>query len=154
MRFFKPKRIIEREKGQTLLERWNIFECRFFSIKIHKLVGSDAACHHDHPWAFITFLLKGGYVEYTPADGQSKPEFNQHFEYNEDVKGLRLVSEKGKVYSRFSLLYRPSYYAHRLEIHQPVTTLVITFKKVRNWGFYTQKGWVHWFDYSRKNDCE
>lgn len=129
MKFFKKKKTIYRDKETILLHRWNIFECRFFSIKIHKLVGSDLACQHDHPWAFYTFLLKGGYVEH---------------------------NQKGsKVYSRFSLLYRPARYLHRLEIHQPVWTFVITFKKERVWGFLTPRGWVKHMNYKpQSNQCE
>ncbi|MES2004303.1 MAG: hypothetical protein V4450_07265 [Bacteroidota bacterium] len=128
MQFFKKKRTIYREKNRALLHRWNLFECRFFSIKIHKLMSSDSACDHDHPWAFITFLLKGGYVEYTPTGS--------------------------KVYSRFSLLYRPAKYVHRLEIHQPVWTFVITFKKVRQWGFITPRGWIPFYEYKGGDRCE
>lgn len=128
MKFFKRKKAIYRENHTPLLFRWNLFECKFFSVKIHKLVSSDNACQHDHPWAFITFLLKGAYVEFTPAGS--------------------------KVYSRFSLLYRPANYIHRLEIHQPVYTFVITFKKIREWGFITPKGWVKWYLYNPTNNCE
>jgi hypothetical protein len=152
MKFFKPKKIIFREEGQALLHRWNIFECRYFSIKIHKLIGSDNACHHDHPWAFLTFLMKGGYVEYTPSDGQKFGKYTEHRHYHEGK--AQLVPEIGRVRSRFSLLYRPAYFAHRLEIHQPVWTLVITFRKVKRWGFFTQKGWVFWKEYTRQNNCE
>ncbi len=126
MKFFKKRKTITRS-GMPLLIRWNLFECRFFSIKIHKLLASDDGCLHDHPWAFITFLLKGGYVEYT--------------------------SKGSKVYSRFSLLYRPANYTHKLQIHQPVYTLVFTFRKSRVWGFFTPKGWVEWFRYS-ENSCD
>jgi hypothetical protein len=127
MKLFKRKKTIYRNKV-PLLVRWNLFECRYFSFKIHKLITSDAACQHDHPWAFLTFLMKGGYVEH---------------------------NQKGsKVYSRFSLLYRPAKYLHRLEIHQPVWTFVITFKKVRTWGFVTPRGWVKWFNYSDTERCD
>ena len=128
MQFLKKRKIIYRESNKPLLIRWNVFECKYFSIKVHKLVSSDSACLHDHPWAFITFLLSGGYVEH-------------------NLKGSR-------VYSRFSLLYRPAEYTHKLEIHQPVYTLVLTFKKVREWGFYTSKGWVKWWRYKPSNSCE
>lgn len=129
MKFFKKKKIIYREEGVPYLIRWNLFECRFFSIKIHKLCASDDACKHDHPWAFITFLMKGGYVEYSDRHGS-------------------------RLYSRFSLLYRPANYVHRLEIHQPVWTFVITFRKVRDWGFITPRGWVFWKLYRGQNSCE
>lgn len=126
MEFFKKPKYIYRFDDTLLLIRYTIFDCKFFGIKIHKLVGTDNACQHDHPWAFVTFLMKGGYVEYTPNGS--------------------------KVYSRFSLLYRPAKYTHKLEIHQPVWTFVITFKRVREWGFHTPKGWIKWFKFTEQDD--
>lgn len=127
MKFFKPRKTISRG-GVPLLIRWSLFECKAFSIKIHKLISSDHSCMHDHPWAFITFLMWGGYVEHTP-------------------KG-------SKVYSRWSLLYRHAKYTHRLEIHQPVWTFVITFRKCRVWGFKTPRGWINWRKFDDTNTCE
>lgn len=109
------------------LIRYSIFSCKWFAIKIHKILISDDDCLHDHPWAFITFILKGGYVEHT-------------------TKG-------SKVYGRFSLLYRHLYHKHRLEIHQPAWTLVVTFKKKKSWGFFTKNGWVEWFKYRSTGGC-
>ena len=128
MKFYK-KKVIKRDfDNKPYLIRHSLFSCRFFAIKVHKILLSDHSCQHDHPWAFITFLLKGGYVEYTPNGS--------------------------KLYSRFSLLYRPANYIHRLEIHQPVWSFVITFRKVRDWGFITSKGWLHWSKYIPKSTCE
>lgn len=126
MRFYK-KTIIYREDKPYLVRR-SLFSCRFFAIKVHQILISDYDCHHDHPWAFVTLLVKGGYVEHTP-------------------KG-------SKVYGPLSLLYRPAEFLHRLEIHQPVWSVVITFKKFRDWGFITPKGWVFWKDYDSSNSCE
>jgi hypothetical protein len=122
------RKVIYRDDNNEYLIRYTIVTCRLFSIKIHNILMSDYSCQHDHPWAFLTLLLKGGYVEYTP--------------------------EGSKVYSRFSLLYRPAEYIHRLEIHQPVWSLVITFKKVRRWGFWTKAGWIEWFNYSDEDLCD
>lgn len=122
------KKIITRKDKKPYLIRYSIFTCRFFAIKIHNLLISDDDCLHDHPWDFMTFILKGGYVEHTP--------------------------QGSKLYSRFSLLYRHLHYIHRLEIHQPVWTLVITFRKKKSWGFYTKRGWVEWFKYRPTGGCD
>lgn len=127
MNFYKRK-VITREDNSKYMVRYSIFSCKWFAIKIHNILLSDHVCQHDHPWAFVTFLLKGGYVEHTP-------------------KG-------SKIYGRFRLLFRPAKYVHRLEIHQPVWSLVITFRKTRVWGFVTPKGWVKWFNYTPSNNCE
>lgn len=124
------KKYIKRDSLDYLI-RYSIpfLTCKWFAVKVHKILMSDDHCQHDHPWAFLTFLIKGGYVEHTPT--------------------------RSKVYSRFSLLFRKACYVHRLEIHQPVWTIVVTFRKTRLWGFVTPKGWVKWFDYSAtKNLCE
>lgn len=35
-----------------------------FGIRIHEILRSDMDMNpHDHPWAFVTFILKGGYFE-------------------------------------------------------------------------------------------
>lgn len=127
MRFFK-KSIIYREDRKPYLVRYSLFSCRWFALKLHHILLSDQSCQHDHPWSFLTFLIWGGYVEHTPT--------------------------KSKVYSRFSLLYRHATYVHRLEIYQPVWSIVITFKKFREWGFITPKGWIKWYQYRYSNDCQ
>src|SRR5688500_1549433 len=135
MRFFKKKKIINRQDGEPYLIRWNLFECRFFSIKIHKILRSDPDCLHDHPWAFVSFILWGGYVEHT-------------IKYKSSQNQITLLREtKSKIIHPFSILYRPAKWAHRLEIHQPAITLVITTKKIRQWGFFTPLRWVHWTKY-------
>lgn len=138
------KKIIRREDGKDYLIRYTLFTCRWFSVKIHNILSSDYDCMHDHLWAFITFILKGGYVEYMRPAGVADKIISRGGAF-----------DRSKVYGRFSLLYRPANYVHRLEIHQPVWTFVITFKKTRQWGFYTKlKGWVHWRDYTPTNGCE
>ncbi len=126
MKLYK-KRVIYRSDNQPYLIRRSIFTCKYFAIKIHNILLSDYDCQHDHPWSFVTIILKGGYVEHT--------------------------QNGSKVYGAGSILFRPSEFLHRLEIHQPVWSLVITFKKVREWGFKTPSGWVKWFNYDSKSSC-
>lgn len=106
------------------LIRYSIFSCFLFSIKLHRILMSDDDCMHDHPWSFISIILRGGYVEHTP-------------------KGKKL-------YGAGSILWRPTPSVHKLEIFQPATTLVITFRKVREWGFYTANGWQVWHTFIRQ----
>lgn len=148
MKFFKPKKIIYRNSDVPLLIRWSLFECSWFAIKIHKLMTSDHACLHDHPWASLGFLISGGYVEYVPK--HDYVSVIRDHEHGNQV----IIEEKSRVRSRFSLIYRPANFTHRLEIHEPVWTLFITFKKVRQWGFFTKSGWVEFFKYEPKNQCE
>lgn len=116
-------RIRNNADNPPYLIRYSLFTCPWFAIKLHHILISDDDCMHDHPWSFLSVIVKGGYVEHTP---------------------------KGKhLYGAGSLLWRPSPSIHKLEIFQPATTLVITFKKTRQWGFYTRSGWRVWYDYIR-----
>lgn len=146
MKFFK-KKVITREDKKPYLIRYSLFSCRFFSVKIHKILLSDYDCHHDHPWAFISLILRGGYVEHSTRKVKYVPCAPFYMWEVREVKVSRL-------YGPGSILYRPAEFTHKLEIHQPAWTFVITFKKVREWGFHTPKGWVKWFRYNATNKCE
>lgn len=128
---FKKKtlRVKDNANEPPYLIRYSLFSCRWFAVKLHRILISDEDCMHDHPWSFISIVLSGGYIEHTP-------------------KGARL-------YGAGSILYRKAPAIHRLQIYQPATTLVITFKKFRRWGFYTSKGWVENDNYIRRGQtCE
>jgi hypothetical protein len=132
--FFRPIKLlsikrttIQRHDGVDYLIRYSLFSCKFFSLKLHHILSSDDDCLHDHPWFFISCLLAGSYVE-------------------ESTKGY-------KGYSRGSILFRPARWKHRLIINKPVWSLVTTFRKVREWGFWTKKGFIPWNEYEQ-NMCE
>lgn len=125
---FIKKTIITRGDNEQYLIRYSIFKCRWFAVKVHNLLISDDDCLHDHPWKFISLILRGGYVEHT---------------------------ENGKrIYHPGNILVRPANFKHRLEICQHAWTLVITFKKVRQWGFWTKSGFVLWTKYKSEKHCE
>jgi hypothetical protein len=156
MKFFKRKKIITRMEGGQLvpyLVRWNLFECSLFSIKIHKILVSDDDCMHDHPWAFISFILKGGYVEQTVKHPEVLEFENSVLTYYKKTGIPEFLREK-KTYGAGSILFRPAHFVHRLEINQPATTLVITFRKIRPWGFYTPRGWIDGLIYKKSEHCE
>lgn len=109
--------------GNIILTRWWLSSLRF--LKLHKFTGSDKDPMHDHPWRFISFIFWGSYVEETES-------------------GL-------KEYKAPTILYRPAEYKHRVLLidNKPCWSLVFTFKKKREWGFYTEAGWVNWLVFLR-----
>ena len=48
------------------MRRW-VIDLYFFSIRLHHWMASDDQRHyHDHPWDFISLILKGGYMDVNP----------------------------------------------------------------------------------------
>lgn len=110
------KKILYRSDAGPYLIRYSILTTRWFSIKIHNILTSDDECLHDHPWTFISILLKGRYAE----EGADKFRF----------------------YRAGNILLHRAKWKHRLIVGDPVWTFVITFRKSREWGFWTRKGFV------------
>lgn len=172
MKYFQlfDKRIIKRRNDQPYLIRWTILgfgiDSSWFSIKLHNILISDEECLHNHPWAFISIILKGGYREHTRALPWS---------YKLSKWSVPVMSEKNmfhvqhKEFRRGNILFRPAHWAHRLELYNtlipspdgqgfitkpiPAWTLVFTFRKTQRWGFFTKKGWIPHWKYSESKDC-
>lgn len=112
---------IEDGSGKVMLIRWTLFDKKFISVKFHKFIKSDIDCMHDHPWSFISIMVWGSYLEETD-NGLS-------------FKGAPCI------------MFRKATHKHRVLFHKPCYTVVITFKRVREWGFWTKEGWVKWWRY-------
>lgn len=150
------KKIITREDNTPYLIRYTIFTCKLFSIKIHKILISDDACLHDHPWSFISIILKGGYVEERIIKWNHFP-FDSSYKIKKcilDHDNNRWGLKHKRLYGPGSILFRKAKTTHRLQIYQTAWTLVITFKKIKSWGFFTKNGWVEWFKYKQQNQCD
>lgn len=115
--------IIYTQQGEPYLYRWWLIpRNRFLNIYLHKVVrDDDDRALHDHPWRYVSLILRSGYIE---------------------------VTKKGKeVYRAPRILIRRATHTHRLVLlneNRPTWTIVFTGRKVREWGFHCPKGWVHW----------
>lgn len=100
------------------LTRWMI-ELFGYSIRLHKWMGPDDLRHeHDHPWWYITWILKGSY-------------FDRSLGESEFLK-------------RWSLRYRRATRSHCVEpLELPTWTLMITGKPLREWGFWVNGKFRH-----------
>lgn len=129
IRFMKRRgcfRMIHRRNQDTdeiekYLNRGYIFRSKWFGLFLHQFWTSDPDHPHDHPWPNFTFVLKGGYHEFS-VDGTSK--------------------WRGPGFMKF----RQAQLFHRISIG-PHTggsswTLFARFKRVRPWGFITPDGWM------------
>lgn len=90
--------------------RW-VFYTPFFSIRLHHFVRSDdKRFYHDHPWWFITFVLKGFYID---------------------------VSDKGDdLLKTFSIRYRKRNHKHFVVVPEEVWTILLTGPVKQKFKFF------------------
>lgn len=61
---FMTKFDIRGNNGSLYLRRWRLIQTPYAAIYLHKIVRPDSDPFvHDHPWSFISFVLKGAYAE-------------------------------------------------------------------------------------------
>ncbi len=117
--------IPDRRTGADYLHRYYLFlknRSWFpFNITLHKIVQSDDPIFHDHPWSFISIVIKGGYYEWTPM-------FNN--------KGEKL-GEMAKWRGAGSIIKHKStdYHWIELEMGKPSVSICLMGRKKRAWGF-------------------
>ena len=135
MEYLGRRRVIyDRLDNEPYLERYYIFlkdRKNFpFNVFIHRFLKSDPDDLHDHPWAFRTLILAGGYWEFT---------------------------DEGKFWrGPLSYNYAPANTFHRVELDKNVPycwTLFIPSKSFKEWGFKTANGWLKHDDYFSLKKC-
>lgn len=142
--FSKIVRIFYREpdfevenNDKPYLKRWYIIpRNKRFNIYLHKFMQSDEdRALHDHPWWNISLLLQGCYDEVLPKD---------------DAAWRKHESRETITKRRYPLLpvFRGVNNIHRIQLlhddegnERAVWTIFITGPKMRNWGFWCNKGW-------------
>lgn len=128
---FLVKEIVS-QNGVVHFRRWRILATPWFNIYIHNILKSDEDAHpHDHPWNFLSFVLKGGYSE----EWMHSYEDRDYRRGNQMLKSIRrpgtFVYHDAKDFHKLTLLKGSAW------------TLVFTFGKHRkSWGYQTEEGWV------------
>lgn len=128
--------IPDRRTGADYMHRYYLFlkdRKKFpFNITLHKIVRSDDPILHDHPWPYMTIVLKGGYYEHSPL-------------YND--QGVK-IAEVSRWCGPGTIIKRKANEFHWLELegNQPATTLFIMGPQQREWGFLVEakKGVHRW----------
>jgi hypothetical protein len=131
----------------SYMRRW-IARCPWGTLRLHNIRESDAGRDfHDHPFAFTSLILKGGYVEHRPGCLCTKlPNFNAWTHYN----GIEWIKSNCRFYGPGSIVRRRAEDLHRLElVNGPAWTLVVSGPYFRTWGFQTADGWVDFREYRR-----
>lgn len=108
------------KSGAVHFRRYRLLELPWFRIYVHQILKADEDAHeHDHPWSFLSLILKGGYIE--QSEGKLKTRTN--------LKNPVAFSDR----------YRP----HKLHtILRPTWTLVFGLGKRGEWGYDLNPGWA------------
>lgn len=119
-----PSQIIGPASDPYLL-RWILFRFRNWPrVYLHNFRRSDdERAPHNHPWWFVSILLRGSYLEHRWEDGQER------------------------IYRRTapSIAYRPISTWHRVALEDNLPwTLVITGRHIQSWGFRCPKSFGYW----------
>lgn len=129
--------IMDRVNNEPYLERYYVFlrnRDQFpFNIFVHKFIKSDPDDVHDHPWPYVTLILRGGYWEW-------RPQFNS--------RGDK-IGEIARWCGAGSLRWAGANTYHRIELDPDITcwTLFMPGRKQRDWGFLVRNQWVQWQEY-------
>lgn len=114
------------DPSKDYLWRLRILQTPWFGIYLHKLCGPDSrAILHNHPFGFISFILRGGYTEFVPG-----PYYTQS-------RYIKRVNVK-----RFGSPKRPLSSFHWIaELDRtPTWTLVFVGRRKRVWGYLDRDG--------------
>ncbi len=103
---------------RNYLTRWRLVQTPWFGIYLHRMDGPDSRpTLHDHPWPFVSFVLRGGYDEvqkYTLPTGRAVNRVN--------VKRATDL-----------------HYIWRLH-RDPTWTLMLVGRRRRDWGYVDRDG--------------
>jgi len=136
--------------GAGLLMTRYYLSPKIFGLRLvlHQFHRSDNDRHyHDHPWNFISWIIKGSYIEHFPVpNGIYRVPANRNVKviYGEGVADIQ------QCHRRWDIIKRPKEWKHWVELlpeplgrrFVPCWTLVLFYGERREWGFWTKEGWI------------
>lgn len=153
------RRLTLTHDGRTFLDRWGLCHERWGGFYVHHIAGPDPGKDlHDHPWAFVTIILRGGYTEHY-ARCPDGPNGAGRYVHPSKIEACYMaeIAERWpdtctagfvRRWRWLSVHRMPLGAAHRIVDARPGTwTLVLRGPTRRTWGFYLPTGWVAWTEY-------
>lgn len=146
MKLFLIKEI-KSKGGELHFRRWRILETPWFNIYIHGIYKEDEEAHlHDHPWNYLSIVLRGYFSERT---------LNYDVITDENKKEWKSRRIEENVIGPSSFIYRKAESFHKIQkLHSnAVFTLFFTGKRKREWGYDLSGNWVDHITYRKmKNE--
>lgn len=153
----RPHQIIGGADDPYMLRWYVIPRNPMLNVYLHKFTRSDDdRALHDHPWWFVSLILRGQYDEitaagtkrrragtiaYRPAEWRHRvallPTRSQQARYDHVANQQRMGITSGKAPLLLPGLLRPE--------EKPTWTVIVTGRRVRTWGFWCPR-WASWVD--------
>lgn len=144
-KFFGKVEILTPDESQVYLRRWYLMRFpKLFSLRLHHILLPDTDRHpHDHPWPFVSIILRGGYDE---VWSEGADEFRRTYKHLWSWSTAKVR----KTVRRIS--HHNSTDLHQIvRFHRGSTwSLFITGPEKRVWGFQTEDGWMDWKRYEKE----
>lgn len=105
---------------RNYLTRWRLIQTPWAAVYLHRMDGPDPrATLHDHPWHFVSIILRGGYHERTPTtEARRWGAGSVHRMRATDAHSIRGL------------------------FREPTWTLLLVGKRRREWGYIDDDGWT------------
>lgn len=121
------------DPSQTYLSRIRIVQTPWFALYLHRMDGPDSRpTLHDHPWNFLSVVLRGGYIE---------RRLDPH---------TMLVDENHRV-RRINRVRTHDAHAIKTLLRVPTWTLMLVGPRCRTWGYlehrFNLNAW-HWTEFN------
>ena len=155
--------------GDPYLTRWHLFSSKWFTVMLHKFHRSDEdRALHDHPWSFISIMLWRGYYEHFEHNiycsscagtglADSGNEVCHPIVKCDNCEGTGIFHSLPRCKRKWPgmIFFRRAEWKHRVRLvdKKPAWTLVIHFRRRREWGYHMEDGWIHHANWWRQN-CE
>lgn len=131
---------LRRADGQIYLDRWGFAHDRLGGVFLHRMEAPDPGIDlHDHPWAFLSIIVWGGYTEQR-ALIRDAPRF------------AAISEEWPETCTRGLVEHRRLFSARRMRLDECHTithlrrrtswSLILRGPRVRSWGFYLPDGYM------------
>lgn len=137
----QPDFLIAPNGAPYLYRWWQIPKNPLLNVYLHKTVADDDnRALHDHPYWNVSIILRGAYFEIMPYRESG-------YAGGDAVKAVR--REAGDI------VFRRATLPHRLVLPSGTAacwSLFITGPRIRDWGFFCPRGWVHENIYRAKHD--
>lgn len=116
------------------LRRWYLIPRNpVINVYLHQFLRDDDRALHDHPWWFVSLILRGGYIEYGESADRKSTAL---------IRSAPVFGDWG-LRGKSPLAFRPATYRHRVALphtpdggRKPCWTLIITGRRTRTWGFW------------------